>query len=80
MDYLFLPQQVQVPVGTTVNFSNSGTITHTATAQDNSWDSGDIQPGQVVGVTFDYRGLVHLQLHAAPVDDWQGGRPVTLPL
>jgi plastocyanin len=56
VDYLFLPQQVQVPTGTTINFSNSGTITHTATAQDNSWDSGDIQPGQVVGVTFNTAG------------------------
>src|SRR5437660_1198542 len=42
VDYLFQPQQVQVPKGTTVTFNNSGTITHTATAQDNSWDTGDI--------------------------------------
>ena len=56
VDYLFQPQQVQVPKGTTVSFSNSGSITHTATAQDNSWDTGDIEPGQVGSVTFDAAG------------------------
>jgi len=55
-EFLFLPQQIQVPVGTTVTFSNGGTVSHTATAQDNSWDSGDIQPGGTASVTFDTAG------------------------
>jgi plastocyanin len=56
LDYVFQPRQVQVPVGTTVQFGNSGTVTHTATAQDNSWDSGDIAPGETVWVTFSTAG------------------------
>jgi alcohol dehydrogenase (cytochrome c) len=56
VDYLYQPQQVQVPRGTTVNFNNAGTIPHTATAQDNTWDTGDIAPGQVGAVTFDAVG------------------------
>jgi quinohemoprotein ethanol dehydrogenase len=56
VDYLFQPQQVLVPRGTTVTFNNAGTIVHTATAQDNSWDTGDIAPGQVASLTFDNAG------------------------
>jgi len=56
VDYLFMPQQVQVPVGTAVNFANSGSIVHTATAQDNSWDTGDIPSGQTAAVTFQSSG------------------------
>jgi alcohol dehydrogenase (cytochrome c) len=55
-EYLFTPQQVQVPVGSTVSFNNGGSIVHTATAQDNSWDSGDIQPGGTASVTFSSAG------------------------
>jgi plastocyanin len=56
VDYLFQPQQISVPVGTTVTFSNTGTIVHTATAQDNSWDTGDIVPGETGSVTFNTSG------------------------
>jgi plastocyanin len=72
-DYLFLPQQSQVPVGTTVNFSNDGTIVHTATAQDGSFDTGDITPGQVVGVTFNSAG--NYIYNCAP-HPWMLGRVV----
>ncbi|HEV7664398.1 MAG TPA: PQQ-binding-like beta-propeller repeat protein, partial [Chloroflexota bacterium] len=56
VDYLYQPQQVQVPRGTTVMFNNAGTIVHTATAQDNSWDTGDIIAGQTGSVTFENTG------------------------
>ncbi len=56
VDYLFQPQRVQISVGSTLSFSNSGTIVHTATAQDNSWDTGDIAPGQTSSVTFNSAG------------------------
>jgi alcohol dehydrogenase (cytochrome c) len=56
VDYLYQPQQIQVPTGTTVKFSNTGTIVHTATAQDNSWDSSDIAPGEAATVTFSAPG------------------------
>jgi alcohol dehydrogenase (cytochrome c) len=56
VDYLFQPQRVQISAGSTLNFSNSGSIVHTATAQDNSWDTGDIAPGQTGSVTFNSAG------------------------
>ena len=51
VDYLYQPQQVQVP-GTTVTFNNAGTIVHTATSQDNSWDWATFRTGQTASVTF----------------------------
>jgi plastocyanin len=55
-DYLYNPQQVQIPVGTTLSFANNGTIVHTATSQDGSWDTGDIGPNQTGSVTFNTGG------------------------
>jgi quinohemoprotein ethanol dehydrogenase len=52
VDYVFMPQRVQVPVGTTITWENSGSVEHTATAQDNSWDTGNVEPGQSAQVTF----------------------------
>ena len=56
VDYLYQPQRVQISPGSTLSFSNGGTIVHTATAQDNSWDTGDIAPGQTSSVTFNSAG------------------------
>src|SRR5216683_4345660 len=56
LDYLYMPQRVAVPAGTTVSWKNGGDIVHTATSQDNSWDTGDIQPGQTTSITFNSAG------------------------
>ena len=42
----YAPGPVEVPQGATVSFFNNDTETHTATANDGSWDSGDIAPGE----------------------------------
>jgi len=47
VDYLYQPQQVQVRRHHGEFPNNAGTIVHTATAQDNTWDTGDIAPGQL---------------------------------
>jgi plastocyanin len=44
-EYTYTPQVVQVPVGTTLTWKNDGAVVHTATAQDLSWDTGDIPGG-----------------------------------
>jgi plastocyanin len=51
-DFEFSPAQVTIRPGATVVFVNAGQVAHTATADDNSWDTGMIQPGQRVRHTF----------------------------
>jgi quinohemoprotein ethanol dehydrogenase len=55
-DYQFNPVRIQIPVGTTLTWQNSGAVLHTATAQDGSWNTGDIAAGQSASVTFDKAG------------------------
>jgi quinohemoprotein ethanol dehydrogenase len=56
-EYNFTPQVVAVPKGTTITWRNDGSVIHTATAQDLSWDTGDIAGGgAVASVTFDTPG------------------------
>jgi quinohemoprotein ethanol dehydrogenase len=55
-DYYFLPNRVGVSVGTTLNWENDGSVVHTVTASDKSFDSGDVAPGQTVALTFNQAG------------------------
>jgi alcohol dehydrogenase (cytochrome c) len=55
-DFYFTPTRPQVNVGDTVTWANHGPAVHTATAQDGTWDTGDIQPGQSATVTFNSAG------------------------
>ena len=55
-DYYFLPNRVSVAVGATLNWENDGSVTHTVTASDKSFDSGDVAPGQTVALTFNQAG------------------------
>jgi alcohol dehydrogenase (cytochrome c) len=55
-DYFFTPVRAGIPAGTTLTFSNDGSVIHTATANDGSWDTGDISAGQAVTVTFNQTG------------------------
>ena len=55
-DYVFTAQRVQVPVGTTLTWHNNGATTHTATASNGAWDTGDIAPGASQSLTFDTPG------------------------
>ena len=49
----FNPAVLNVPVGTIVLWYNADSATHTVTARDNSFDSGDLSPGKP-GDTFQY--------------------------
>ena len=55
-DYFFLPTRAGVPVGTTLNFQNNGSVVHTATDNGLKWDTGNIAPGESVPITFDTAG------------------------
>ena len=55
-DYLFNPVRVVIPVGTTLTWQNDGAVVHTATAQDGSWNTGDIPSGGSASITYDKSG------------------------
>jgi plastocyanin len=55
--YAFYPDRVEVPVGTTVEWVNQDRVIHTATADDGSWDTGAIPPGDSRQATFSRPGI-----------------------
>src|SRR5579871_387240 len=66
-EYAFTPQVVQVPVGTTLTWKNDGSVVHTATAQDLSWDTGDIPAGGgTASVTFNSAGTFNFNCTPHP--------------
>lgn len=50
-DSRFVPQTAQVTPGATVRWVNRGDLPHTATADDGTFDSGNIAPGQAYSWT-----------------------------
>lgn len=54
--YLFGPGHVVVPVGATVEWINRDGVVHTVDAEDGSWRSGAIQPGETWRATFERPG------------------------
>jgi hypothetical protein len=45
-----------LPVGTIVVWYNNDSVTHTVTARDNSFDSGNLSPGDTYQYTFEQSG------------------------
>lgn len=58
VDFTFDPAGLTVPAGTTVTFTNEDSAPHTATADDDSFDTGDLEEGDTAEVTFDEPGEV----------------------
>jgi plastocyanin len=52
VDFAFDPAAVEIPVGATVTWTNTGAATHTATASDGTFDSGELAPGASFSHTF----------------------------
>ncbi len=55
-DFRFQPGRLEVERGTTVVWTNAGQVVHTVTAQDRSFDTGDIEPGDRRSLTFSRPG------------------------
>ena len=64
-DFEFVPRELNVMVGTTVTWVNEGKKKHSATADDESFDTGLFDPGQSKSVKFDKAGTFayYCQLH-----------------
>lgn len=55
--WTFQPNQVQIRTGDSVQWTNQGKVAHTATADDGTFDSGDMAAGQTFKKTFDKAGI-----------------------
>jgi plastocyanin len=55
-DNFFAPPSITIQVGGTVTWSNDGQTAHTTTANDGSFDSGNLDPGQSFNHTFTQPG------------------------
>jgi plastocyanin len=55
-DFTFRPGTMEIIAGQSVTFFNNDAVSHTVTAEDGSFDTGNIAPGQSARVTFDTPG------------------------
>ena len=64
-DNFFDPPQSAVEPGSTITWTNNGDEPHTVTADDGSFDSGMLNPGDSYTVAFDGQGTVtyHCTIH-----------------
>jgi plastocyanin len=60
----FAPNRIEIGVGATIRWTNNGQIAHTVTANDGSWDSGQIEPGGTWQRKFDAAGTY--AFHCSP--------------
>jgi len=68
IDNVFEPRVVRVPVGGEVRWTNDGRTLHNVTADDGSFASGDLGPGETFEQAFPTQGAFpfHCSLHGAP--------------
>ena len=61
----FVPSRIEIVAGATITWTNNDPLVHTVTADDRSWDSGAIEPGQTFSHTFTQPGeyAVHCTPH-----------------
>jgi plastocyanin len=64
-DMKFVPETINVSVGTTVTWHNIDDKAHTATSNDGSWETGDMQMGASHSVQFNTVGTYkyHCKYH-----------------
>lgn len=55
-DISFEPDEVTVPVGSTVMWTNQDTVAHTSTSEDDVWGSGEMAQGDSFSHTFEEPG------------------------
>jgi plastocyanin len=75
VDFAFEPETVTIAAGTTVTWRNDGDRPHTVTADDGSFDSGRLDPGETFSFTFTTAGTFAYQCGFHP--EMQGTIDVT---
>lgn len=68
LDDVFAPGVVRIEPGQTVAWDNDGATAHTVTADDGSWDSGNLDPEATFTHTFDTAGVYpyYCRYHGSP--------------
>lgn len=66
-DGAFEPNRVNIRAGDTVRWTNDGTKVHTVTADDGSFDSGNLEPGKTFSHKFEKEGTFNY--HCTPHKD-----------
>jgi plastocyanin len=76
LDDVFAPAEADIPAGATVTWLNNGRNPHTISADDGSFDSGEVPPGRTFTLTFDEATTVayHCIYHGAPGGLGMAGR------
>jgi plastocyanin len=66
-NFAFSPASITVKVGDQVTWTNNDSTTHTVTADDNSFSSGDLAPGATFSFTFTKAGTFpyHCSIHTS---------------
>ena len=73
VDFSFSPSTITIHVGDTITWTNVGHQPHTATANDHSFDTGILKPGQSGSHTFTTPGtytyfcIVHPYMHGTVI-------------
>lgn len=65
VDFAFNPATISVKAGSSVTWTNTGSTAHTVTADDNSFDSGNVNGGATYSQTFATAGTFayHCKIH-----------------
>lgn len=63
VNFAFTPDVLKVPAGTKVTFTNNDGATHTVTAADKSFDSGELQQGDTFAVKVSKSGSYFCDIH-----------------
>jgi plastocyanin len=65
--YTFSPALLTIKIGTTVKWTNQDSVSHSVTADDNSWGSGDLKQGDSFSFTFSQAGIFayHCSVHSS---------------
>jgi len=64
--FAYNPAILNVPVGTTVVWYNNDLVTHTVTARDNLFESGNLSPGDTFRYTFEQSGALEYYCRIHP--------------
>jgi plastocyanin len=80
-DFAFSPASLTINVGDTVTWTNQDSATHTATATDGSFDTGNLAQGASGSITFDTAGTfnyicsIHPQMTGTIIVQEAGAEP-----
>lgn len=77
-DNEFVPASITIDVGDTLTWTNNGLFPHTATADDGTFDSGQVESGESYQFTFETAGTFpyHCQNHGGPGGQGMSGEVI----